>query len=115
MPVNYDSKGRVLKPNTQHEWTNDMVTEYARCARSVKYFATHHCKVVTVLGGIVPLELREYQMNILTMIDNNQRNVINQGRQSGKCVYCDTVAKFRNKITGEIVEVTLKDFFNNYL
>jgi hypothetical protein len=110
MPVNYDKK-RVIRPKSQHNWTDEMVLEYAKCAKSVKYFALNHCKVVTLNEGITTLSLRDYQMDLLNIIDNNQKSIFNIPRQSGKCLIFDTKIKIRNKKTGEIQEISIGEFY----
>jgi hypothetical protein len=114
MSIKYDSN-KVIRPNTKHHFTEEMIKEYAKCYASVEYFANNHCKVTHPIKGIIQLEPRPYQQRMLNLVSGNRLCVLNCARQCGKCVFCDTVAKFRNKITGEIVEVTLKDFFDNYL
>jgi len=111
MPVSYDSKGKVIRPFTQHEWTQEMVIEYAKCVRSVKYFALNHCKVVHPVKGVIPLELRDYQMEILDLLEHNQKIAVKIGRQSGKCVLADINIRLKNKTTGEIMTCKIGDFF----
>jgi hypothetical protein len=111
MPVSYDSKGKVIRPFTQHEWTHEMVIEYAKCARSVKYFALNHCKVVHPVKGVIPLELRDYQMEILDLLEHNQKLVINCPRQVGKCCSEDNLIRLKNKTTGKIITYKIGDFF----
>ena len=84
MPVQYDSRGKVLKPYTEHAWTQEMVLEVAKCAKSVKYFAINHCRVVHPVEGIIPMQMRPYQMEMLDILDSNQKSVFMLGRQMGK-------------------------------
>jgi hypothetical protein len=113
MPVQYDSK--VIKPFSTYEWTNEMVEEYVKCAKSVKYFVINHCRVPHPMRGIIKPDLRDYQMRMLDSINNNQKNIICVGRQIGKCQVYDTKIKVRNKKTGEQIEVAIGEFLEKYL
>jgi hypothetical protein len=97
MPVAYD-KIKVIKPLTQHSWTEDMVQEYCKSARSVKYFMLNHCKVVSVEHGVIKFEMRDYQMRMLTLLDSNKKAILNCPRQCGKSTvvggYCLWYAMF---------------------
>ena len=84
MPVVYDNRGKVLRPYTEHAWTQEMVLEVAKCAKSVKYFALNHCKVVHPTQGIISMEMRKYQMEMLDLLDKHQKCVFMLGRQMGK-------------------------------
>jgi len=83
MTVSYDAK-KIIRPNTQYNWTQEMVVEYAKCAKSVKYFAMNHCKVRHEIKGIIPLELRPYQMEILDILEKNPKTALLMPRRSGK-------------------------------
>jgi hypothetical protein len=82
MPVKYD-KSKVIKPQTQIKWTQEMLQEYAACARDVEYFAFNHCKVSTI-DGIVNLQPREYQKRMLDTVQKGRYSVLNCPRQVGK-------------------------------
>jgi len=88
MPVSYDTKGKVIRPNLVHKWTQEMVIEYAKCSKSVKYFALNYCKVMHPTRGIIKLDMRDYQMNMLSVIEENQKSCLNIGRQVGKSTIC---------------------------
>lgn len=83
MSIKYDAN-RVIKPDRIFNWTQEMVKEYAKCARSVKYFALHHCKVTHPVKGVIKLEPRDYQVRMLELIDSHRLCVYNCPRQIGK-------------------------------
>ena len=110
MPVVYDDE-KVIRPGVQHNWTKEMLQEYVKCAKSVKYFALNHCKVFSVKGGLVPLSFRDYQMKMFDLLEKEQKIVALWPRQSGKCGLSSTMINVRNKTTGEIREIAIGEFY----
>ena len=74
----------LKRKNTSIEWTEDKVQEFIRCAKDVKYFAEKYIKIVHVDRGFIPIELYEYQKEIIDLTTNNRRVVVNTSRQAGK-------------------------------
>lgn len=83
MPVAYDDK-RVIKPEIQHKWTQEMLEEYAKCQSSVIYFALNHARAIHPTKGIIPLEVRNYQLRLLDALDNYDKVLTLFPRQCGK-------------------------------
>ena len=110
MPVQYDDK-RILRPGTQHEWTEDMVKEFALCTKSVKHFALNHVKVFHPTKGKIPYEIRSYQMDIFDNLNDNRQNIMLLPRQSGKCCLYDVYIKVRNKKTKEEKLIKIGEMF----
>ena len=92
------------------EWTPELVREYGRCANDPIYFAEKYIKIVHVDHGFIPIELYEYQKEIIDATVNNRRVVCNTSRQAGKCVVTDTLMRVRHANTGEIVDTTVGEF-----
>jgi hypothetical protein len=99
MPVKYDMS-KVIKPQTQVKWTQEMLQEYAACARDVEYFAFNHCKVSTN-DGILHLQPRPYQKRMLETVQKGRYAVMNCPRQVGKStiigLYCLWMCIFAHK------------------
>lgn len=112
MPVSYDDKGKVLKPLTTQQWTEDTVSEYVKCVKSVKYFVLKHCKVPHPTRGLISPDLRDYQMRMLDVIEKHNKVAICTPRQVGKCIFSETEIRIKNKKTGEIREVSISEFFD---
>jgi hypothetical protein len=85
MPVSYD-KEKVIKPHSTHQWTEEMVLEFVKCAKSARYFMLNHVKVVDAdpRKGVTKFQFRDYQMRMLRLFENNDKVVLNCPRQSGK-------------------------------
>jgi len=74
----------LKRKNTSIQWTEDKVQEFVRCTKDVKYFAEKYIKIVHVDRGFIPIELYEYQKEIIDLTTNNRRVVVNTSRQAGK-------------------------------
>lgn len=101
----------LKRSGTPIEWTPEMLKEYMKCAEDPIYFAERYIKIVHVDHGFIPIKLYDYQKDIINSITHNRRVVANTSRQAGKCVNINTPIKLRNKITGEIVEMTIGDLY----
>jgi hypothetical protein len=101
----------LKRGGTPIEWTPEMLQEYMKCAKDPIYFAEKYIKIVHVDHGFIPIELYDYQKEIINATMNNRRVVCNTSRQAGKCVINNTVIKLRNKKTGEIIETTVGEFY----
>jgi len=75
---NIKGKGAIL------EFTQEMVDEYIKCAKDPIYFAEKYIKIVHVDHGLIPIELYDYQKDIITATKNSRRVAVNTSRQAGK-------------------------------
>lgn len=92
-------------------YSQEQVQEYIRCSQDPIYFIEKYIQVNTIDKGLVPLNLRPYQKNIVESVHNNRHSVILSGRQSGKCLSINSNIRLRNKKTGEIMECSIGDFY----
>ena len=74
----------LKKARKQISWTNDMLQEYLRCAQDPIYFAEKYIQIVHVDRGLIPIELYDYQKEIITKVTNNRRVTVCTSRQAGK-------------------------------
>jgi len=107
----YLGNKNLKKSDEKIEWSEDLIKEYIRCSNDPIYFAKKYIKIVHVDKGLVPFEMYDYQKNIVEKINNNRRVAVLTARQSGKCVCINTPIKLRNKKTGEVVETTIGEFY----
>ena len=113
MSDGYNGNEYLKKISTPIEWTQDLLREYVKCAQDPVYFAKKYIKIVHVDRGLIPFDMYDYQEEIVEKISKNRRVAVLTARQSGKCVINSTVIKLRNKNTGEIVETTVGEFYEN--
>jgi hypothetical protein len=76
--VNLKRKGTAV------EFTQEMVHEYIKCASDPTYFAEKYIQIVHVDHGLIPIELYDYQKEIVEKITNNRRVTVVTSRQAGK-------------------------------
>lgn len=101
----------LKKANTQIEFTQEQIIEFAKCAQDPVYFANNYIQIVTLDHGLQPFEMYPFQEKMLQSFHENRFNICKLPRQSGKCFDINTKIKVRNKSTGEILELTIGEFY----
>jgi hypothetical protein len=81
----YEGKQFLRRGNIVFEYTNEEVTELARCANDIVYFAENYAVVMTD-NGVQQVKLRDYQKDMLRDFQNNRFNIVLASRQMGKTV-----------------------------
>jgi hypothetical protein len=92
-------------------FTQEQIEEYVRCANDVEYFTEKYIKIVNIDRGLIPFDMYDYQRNMLKTFMNERFVITKMPRQSGKCLFINTSIKLRNKKTGEVVEMTVGEFY----
>lgn len=80
----YNGNASLKRKGIAIEWTNDNVTEYLRCAKDPMYFAQKYIKIVHVDHGLIPIQLYDYQTEIMEKITKHRRCAVVTSRQAGK-------------------------------
>jgi hypothetical protein len=57
-----------------------------RCKRSVHYFAENYCKIKREDSTIGEIKLRDYQVDMINLFNDNRFSILMASRQTGKCV-----------------------------
>lgn len=81
----YDQNTNYKAADIVFEYTQEEMTELARCAADVAYFGEKYCFSMTD-EGIRKIILRDYQMDMLKSFQENRFNVMLASRQIGKTV-----------------------------
>ena len=81
----YEGKQFLRKGNIVFEYTDSEITEIAKCANDIVYFAEKYAVVMTD-NGIQKVKLREYQKQLLRDFQHNRFNIVLASRQMGKTV-----------------------------
>jgi hypothetical protein len=84
MPIKYDDKGAVKRPDMKIQIDKAMLMNYAACARSVKYFAEHYYYIVHPVTGSQLMQLYKFQERILNDFQHKRFNILLSSRQIGK-------------------------------
>jgi len=109
MPITYNEQ--VKAPGVEIEYTMDQILELAKCRESFKDFMKHII-IVSLDQGRIPFQPFDYQKEMLEVFDKNRYSIMLSSRQSGKCLYFNSLVKIRNKKTGEIEEITMEELYN---
>ena len=81
----YEGKQFLRKGNIVFEYTEEEITELARCANDIVYFAEKYAVVMTD-DGVQQVKLRDYQKQMLSDFQHNRFNIVLASRQMGKTV-----------------------------
>lgn len=80
----FRGNSNLKKKNVAIEWTAELLQEYLKCANDPIYFAEKYIQIVHVDHGLIPIELYEYQKDIIRAITDGRRVAVNTSRQAGK-------------------------------
>lgn len=80
----YKGNPLVKRSGVQIQWTQEMQDEWLKCAQDPIYFIKKYVKVIHVDHGLVPLELYDYQQEIIETTIKNRNTIICTSRQAGK-------------------------------
>lgn len=83
-PVGYNGNENLKLPGVKQSWTADQIKEYVRCANDPIYWAEKYIKIVHVDKGVIPIQLYDFQKEIIMATLTNRRVIVLTGRQQGK-------------------------------
>ena len=109
MSIRYDEK-YVLRPRSEHEYTQEEIVELSLCSDSIYEFVKH-IKIIHPDRGEVLYEPYNYQEDLIELIDTNRYVCGLWCRQSGKCLSENGSIRIRNKHTGKEEEIKIGKFF----
>ncbi|AZV01288.1 terminase large subunit [Shigella phage vB_SdyM_006] len=74
----------LKRANIKTGWTIEMIQEWKKCRDNILYFAEKYCAITHIDYGTIAVQLRDYQKDMLDIMDNNRMTVCNLSRQLGK-------------------------------
>ena len=86
MNETYLGNPNVKRDGVVTQWTNEDVTEYAKCMKDPVYFAKNYAKVISLDKGLVKFDLYPYQEKMFKHFNENRFNIVLACRQSGKSI-----------------------------
>lgn len=107
----YRSNPLLKRCNVELEYTQEQLEEYIKCSQDPIYFIENYMKIIHVDRGVIPFKLYDFQKEMVKNIHDNRRVVGRIGRQSGKCFFINTPIRLRNKVNGDIIEMTIGEFY----
>ena len=101
-----------LKPQgSETAYTQEMLDEIIKCKNDPIYFIKNYIKVIHPDRGLVLMELYEYQERMIRAYHENKRVIFLTSRQQGKCCSINTKVRLKQKLTNQIFECTLGEFY----
>lgn len=89
-------------------YTNEIV----RCAHDPIYFAEKYYTIISPGLGKHKIKMYDKQKELIKSMFFDDRIVLLSARQTGKCQSINTKITIRNKKTGEIEHLTIKQFMD---
>jgi len=80
----YNGNQLLKRKGVQIQWEHDHVKEFIKCSSDPIYFAEKYIQIVHVDHGLIPMNLYDYQREIINKITHNRRAAVVTSRQAGK-------------------------------
>ena len=100
-------------PKCQLQLTNDHVIEMAKCASDICYFAENYFFIENMDEGEMKIQLYPAQRRVLKSMVDTRFSVVRASRQIGKCLVSNELCKIRDKKTGVVKEISMKEFYES--
>lgn len=107
----YNGSPNLKKSGVQVNFTREMMDEWVKCAHDPIYFAEKYIKIVHVDRGLIPIELYDYQKEVIETVKGNRKIGVTQSRQSGKCVHSKTNIKVRDSSSKKEMKISIGEFY----
>ena len=76
----------VKRDGVQHQFTEEEIKEYIKCAKDPVHFCKTYLKVISLDDGLVPFRLYPYQEKMFDHFNSNRFSIVLACRQSGKSI-----------------------------
>lgn len=108
----YRDNPLLKRTGVNTNYSKQQIEEYKKCAADPVYFATNYIHIINVDEGLVKFRMWDFQKSMLNLFKDNRFVITKCPRQVGKCVYINTPIRLKNKSTGEIIEITIGEFYD---
>ena len=71
----YLGNQNLKRSNVKHQWTQQQVSEWLKCAQDPVYFIETYVKIVNVDHGLVNFSLYDYQQDIVNLSEIGRAHV----------------------------------------
>ena len=82
----FNNEVGVRRAKLQFAQTRREIDEYTKCKLNIQYFAEKYCKIKREDGTIGPMQLRDYQKQIIDLFTKNSYSILMASRQTGKTI-----------------------------
>ena len=107
----YLGNSSLKKLGVEISYTEEQIAEIIKCSNDPVYFIKNYVKIVNVDHGLVNFDMWPFQENMVNEFHVNRFSICKMPRQVGKCFCINTPIKLRNKKTGEVIEMTIGEFY----
>ena len=80
----YLGNNKLKKAGVTVDYTEEQLSELVRCSNDIDYFCHKYMKIVNIDEGIVPLDVYDFQKDIMHSVIHNRFSICKMPRQSGK-------------------------------
>lgn len=74
----------LKRANIKTSWTKEMLSEWKKCRDDIVYFAETYCAITHIDYGTIKVKLRDYQRDMLQLMDGGRLTCCKLSRQLGK-------------------------------
>jgi hypothetical protein len=109
----YQDESLVKRAHKKVQYTKEQIDELKMCMDPIggpEFFIKNFMYIQHPKLGRQKLELYPFQVDLIHTYHAYRKSVNMVSRQMGKCVTGETKIKIRNKNTGEVQEITMKEF-----
>lgn len=110
--IYYNGNTKLKKAGVRQVMTVFEQQEFVKCKFDVIYFIKNYVQIISLDEGVVPFHLFPYQEKMIRHMENNRFSIFMTSRQMGKCVSPLSMVRLRNKLTGEVHDTTIGDFYS---
>lgn len=107
----YLGNQNLKKVGVEISFTEEQAKEIFNCSEDPVYFIKKYVKIVNVDRGLIPFDMWPFQEEMVSDFHQNRFCICKMPRQVGKCLQLNTPIRLKNKSTGQIVEITIGEFY----
>jgi hypothetical protein len=107
----FNNEVGVRRAKLQFAQTRREIEEYTKCKMNIQYFAEKYCKIKREDGTIGPMQLRDYQKQIIDLFTKNSYSILMASRQTGKCNSLISRVLIKELATNKMIETTLGELY----
>jgi hypothetical protein len=108
--ISYRDNPLLKRAGVSLEYTQEQIDEYRKCSEDPVYFSKY-VKIITLDEGLVPFDMYDFQKDMIRTFHENRFVITKCPRQVGKCLQLNTPIRLKNKSTGDIIETTIGEFY----
>lgn len=105
----YEGNPQLKGSGYKLPYTIDHIEEYKKCKEDIFYFAENYYYILDLDKGMIKIQLRDYQKDMIKSFVENRNTIVLASRQVGKCVSPSTHITIRGKESGRVVKLSMEE------